>query len=487
MKPKIYLGAAEDGSDVAWSPKDEKNPHMLVVGTSGSGKTETLKAVIYELSRIGTPAMIIDFHQDFDGMSENVLDFSNITINPLEYYPEMPEITMYKISHILKKIFNLGVQQEGYLQDAIQSAYRRRGIDLKSTEKKDAPTFEDVKDILERQMETQKEEKRGAQTIETLLVRLRPLFNTGFFTNKKSTVPFNKIFKETTVLKLRDLPTDEVKYAVAEFFLNKLKYELYSRGKSDKLILYVVVDEAHRLIDDKSPLNDLLRESRKYGTGVVLSSQRPSDFSETVLANIGGIISFQCRLDRDAAFIAKQMGISFEEIKNLTGMGTAYVNFSSRSGSHKVKIKPLWERDASFVKDAKKHKRDETEKNAKKKSNAKEPGREEELKRIIEEHEKNKDRYILSKFEEKKSPQALAEQLYVENREPKGKNMLSSGFRKFFSTWKFTAVLIVIGVALGLLGIQMQLAIAIIVAVFIVLLAALGIRKEETKKEPHLR
>jgi len=344
MALEIILGKGESGNEIKWMPKNEKNPHFMVVGTSGSGKTETLKAVVHELSAAGVPSFIVDFHQDFDDVADNVLDFTNMTINPLEYAPETPEAAMYKVSNILKKIFALGVQQEGALQDAILSAYRDKGIDIRSMERKDAPTFEDVKNILENKAEYLKEEKRSSQTVETLLVRLRPLFNTGFFTSKKSTIPFKNIFAETTVLKLKNMPTEEVKYAIAEFFINKLKYELYARGKTDKMVLYCIVDEAHRLIDDKSPLNDLLRESRKYGTGVILSSQRPSDFSDTVLANVGGIIAFQCRLEKDAIFVGRQMGINFEEIKNLTEVGTGFVNLSSKSGNEKVKITPLWKR-----------------------------------------------------------------------------------------------------------------------------------------------
>ena len=339
---KIYLGNS-DKKNIFWSPIKEKNPHFLVVGTSGSGKTETLKTIVYELSNKNIPVMIIDFHQDFEDVCENVMDFKNITINPLDYSPQTPELTMYKVSHILKKVFNLGVQQEGILQDAIQKSYLEKNINMKETKLKKSPTFGDVKNILELKIDELKENKRSTQTIETLLVRLRPLFNTGFFSAKKS-INFSEIFKQNNVLKLKDMPTDEVKYAIAEFFLNKLKYELYSKGKTDKIILYCIIDEAHRLLDEKSPLNDLLRESRKYGTGVILSSQRPSDFSEIVLANIGGFITFQCRLDKDAIFIAKQMKINFEEIKGLTEAGSGFVNFSSDTSVKKIKIKPLWKR-----------------------------------------------------------------------------------------------------------------------------------------------
>ncbi|MBI4896078.1 MAG: ATP-binding protein [Candidatus Aenigmarchaeota archaeon] len=341
----IFLGETPEHAPVFWAPKREKNPHFMVLGTSGSGKTETLKILIHEFSRQDIPTLIIDFHDDFTDLAENTLDFTNTTINPLDYgHGETPEMVMYKVTNVLGKIFSLGIQQQGVLQDAIEQSYKDKDIDMKSqVPPKDIPTFDDIKEHLEQMIDIYKDEHRGTQTIETLMVRLRPLFDTGFF-SKKQSVPFQSIFDETTVLNLKGLPTDEVKFSVAEFFLSKLKYELYARGKTDKLRLFCIVDEAHRLVDDRSPLNELMRESRKYGTGVILASQRPGDFSETVLANVGGIVCFQCRLDKDARFVAKQINIPFEKIIDLNEIGTAYVNLSSTSATKLVKIRPLWKR-----------------------------------------------------------------------------------------------------------------------------------------------
>src|SRR3989338_10760600 len=58
MMLEIFLGTNERGEEVSWKPKEEKNPHFLVVGTSGSGKTETLRAIVHEFSKIKIPVMI---------------------------------------------------------------------------------------------------------------------------------------------------------------------------------------------------------------------------------------------------------------------------------------------------------------------------------------------------------------------------------------------------------------------------------------------
>ena len=46
----VHLGTSK-GKPLYWNPKLEKNPHLITVGGSGSGKTETLKAIMLELKQ----------------------------------------------------------------------------------------------------------------------------------------------------------------------------------------------------------------------------------------------------------------------------------------------------------------------------------------------------------------------------------------------------------------------------------------------------
>ena len=139
-------------------------------------------------------------------------------------------------------------------------------------------------------------------------------------------------------------PTDEVKSLVGDLLLNKLINQLYIKGKTDEYWLYVVIDEAHRMMYPGSPVELLLRESRKYGVGVILASQRPTDFSETILANAGTIVAFQTSLDKDAVFLSKQLRINKEKFQKLNDAGLGYVLFSSQDDSQKVQIVPVGER-----------------------------------------------------------------------------------------------------------------------------------------------
>lgn len=149
---------------------------------------------------------------------------------------------------------------------------------------------------------------------------------------------------------LKDLPTDEVKLAVAELFLRHLWYYMNKLGEYRGLRLYVVIDEAHRLAYEGSPVAFMLREGRKFGVGVILSSQQPDDFESKnlVFQNTASKIVFCCPADRHASTMARQfVGTSPEtlkkEIQRLKQF-TAFVNFHGREEVLKVRIRPYYER-----------------------------------------------------------------------------------------------------------------------------------------------
>ena len=69
VKSSILLGEnIETGEDDYWDPFPESgstNPHALIVGESGVGKTETIRSVVTELAQKGINSIIFDYGQGF--------------------------------------------------------------------------------------------------------------------------------------------------------------------------------------------------------------------------------------------------------------------------------------------------------------------------------------------------------------------------------------------------------------------------------------
>lgn len=328
------------GSNVYWKPSSEKNPHLLVVGTSGSGKTEAMRSLVYEIRKRGISCLIFDFHDEYSEVTDMQINVrEGVTINPLELFERSPLDMIYETSSILREIYRLGDQQEAILRQAIQRSYEDKGISDKdkSTWSNAPPNFLNVKENLQMMSEGSSSIR---SVITTLLNRLQPIFDIEIF-SKATSIPFEEIVKRTTAIQLKDLPTARVKTAVSDFFLRRLWYYMQGLGESKRLRLYCVVDERHRLAYKDSPLDQFLREARKYGVGVILSSQRSNDFSETVVANVSSIVSLQCQLEKDARFMAKQMNCTTKDIQSLDEVGKAIVKFSSKETPLTIQITPL--------------------------------------------------------------------------------------------------------------------------------------------------
>jgi hypothetical protein len=155
----------------------------------------------------------------------------------------------------------------------IKSAYDSAGIPLHPL-LPDAnhpyPAFESVLTHLEADTENR-----------SLLGRLSPIFDLHLFGAEHQEASFDSLLTTSTVVRLGQLPGDETKNSVAEFFLMALYNHLIRQPQTHTLSRLLVLDEAWRLV--QSPfLEPLMREGRAFGLGVVIATQFPADLPTAV-------------------------------------------------------------------------------------------------------------------------------------------------------------------------------------------------------------
>lgn len=320
----IYLGKnAITGVAMSWNPFKQvparlTNQHLLVVGKSGSGKSETTKAIIWELGRRGVPSIIFDFQGEyasgefFDAVQPQVFNaMDGLPVNPLELPidpltgKKKPPIEMvFRLADTLNKVFGgSGEIQLGILREAIEECYVQQGIVSSdpATWDKAPPTLEMLAAVLDHWSHD-----RGVQ-VRNLLVRLQPLFKSGIFKQGKTSFTFDDLFQRTTVL-LMTSGIKDLMLAASRFMLDKVYAAMLTRGVTRDLRVMVVVDEAHKLCGDET-ITSLIKEARKYGLGLVLSSQETRDFHPSIFANTGTLISLALE-DADASVMANHLGLT---------------------------------------------------------------------------------------------------------------------------------------------------------------------------------
>lgn len=258
------------------------NPHIAINGETGSGKTQVTKAIVSDLKRHGIPALILDFKDDYSSGFED-LHVYDPSVQPLPFNPlalardprsgqVSPTHHIHQLSEIIKRIYGLGDQQAYRLREAMKAAYDVVGIGTRpqalSAEHR-FPAFEAIRDHLDPDKDAK------------LLGRLSTIFDLELFSAEAGDTQLSSVFAESTVVRLAQLPGDESKNAVAEFFLMVLYSHLVRLAHAHRLTRVLVLDEAWRLV--KSPfLEPLMREGRAFGLGVFVATQLPKDLPPTV-------------------------------------------------------------------------------------------------------------------------------------------------------------------------------------------------------------
>ena len=350
---KILLGRDENNKDIYWEPKKEINWSFVIVGSAGTGKTQTVKAVLSEFIKSKLPYIIFDFRNDYISKAKGsefgqILDLNTISINPLELDGNnTPKDQKYEISDIIDLVYNIGERQVGYIRSAIKQSYEDEGV---KEEDEDSwsnalPTFDDIQNNLNKISDEGDSGTRSS--IKGIFARLDPIFDYGIF-SAKTVMPFEEILKGQTIVNLGTLPNDNLKAVVCEFFMRKLRYYLDKIGESRDPRLYVIIDEAHRLkYEREASAGQLLKEARKYGVGMLLATQDPVDFTDVVYNNIGGIMSLQLTDPKYAKTIAEHLGgkVKWQNVKNdLSSKFAAYVKFSQKPDAIRFDVTPHFER-----------------------------------------------------------------------------------------------------------------------------------------------
>ena len=334
QRPRVMLGygSAKSGPqrEVWFDPQNPEqslnNPHISISGETGSGKTQATKALLHDLLPQGLPALILDFKDDYskgdyaaaEGFVVHDANFGSLPFNPMipPVDPESgranPMGHVHELANMIQRIYKLGDQQAFTLREAMKETYAIAGVGERPfvpVEGQEYLPFEAIRDVLVREEAT------------SLLGRLSPIFDLGLFSEGDDTTSLDDLLSTPTVIRLSQLPGDQVKNAVAEFFLMALYSFLIRREHPHRLERVLVLDEAWRLV--QSPfLEPLMREGRAFGLGVILATQFPKDLPDQIAGSTGTRIFFnQTKSEQvreiQRTLVGKSSGTEADHLGNL--------------------------------------------------------------------------------------------------------------------------------------------------------------------------
>lgn len=351
---------------VSWGPGRQTNGFFLILGASGSGKTEALKVLGKGIADYGIPVLVLDFHGDvkFPGLRSVLLSSgtaSSVGVNPMELDSQSAEETgLYDQRKVIRDMVRnavpaLGHRQNAILRDAIEQAYQDKGFNDADpkTWRNEPPTFGDVERILAAWAE---DDARKAQrsAIEGCLAAVQEIFEHPIF-QRTERVSVDEILSSNVRLDLSKL-TDEVRYIAAETLLRKIFRVLRLKGPipvqpaddRQRFRLFVVIDEAKILStgggDPDSPdriLNQLFTEARKFGLGMILASQMSEHFGSEVKANSATWLVLKPMDIKEAKKNAPNVHMEPEALTALKGKGDGYLRDRSSPRARRIQVHPL--------------------------------------------------------------------------------------------------------------------------------------------------
>jgi DNA helicase HerA-like ATPase len=271
------------GENIYWDLGKVPNPHMVILGTSGSGKTQTLKAIVAELFRSSpSQSIVLDFHGDqaLPGETYYPLNMSSTHgINPLRVNldPEGggPKLQAIAVAASLRRSLQLGVNQEGLLILILEDVYRTKGVVQENRQSwtNKPPHFGDLQDAIDTRA------AGGCADSVKLQIKMAATFQYSVFSKPQVDLNNGKLIR----IDLSKVPP-ELGSIASEALLKQLMDSHRLAGESPEIKTFVFIDEAKELKGSKL-LDRITADGRKYGFGVVLASQRESHLSADILAN----------------------------------------------------------------------------------------------------------------------------------------------------------------------------------------------------------
>ena len=126
----------------------------------------------------------------------------------------------------------------------------------------------------------------------------------------------------------------EIKKTLPLIILKKL-YDDQRSSYNDSSSLHIIIDEAHNILSDNSvresetwkdyrleTFEEIIKEGRKFGVFLTISSQRPSDISSTIISQLHNYFIHRLMNDNDLRAVEKAVSyldkLSFASISNLS-------------------------------------------------------------------------------------------------------------------------------------------------------------------------
>lgn len=388
----IGLGAIVDGQDRAVGtfrvPLATLNRHAFVTGATGSGKSQTVRHLLEQLTEVGIPWLAIEpAKSEYAAMAGRVEHLAPVTVInpsapdnvPISVNPLAPEPGYPVQAHIdmVRALFMAAFDAEEpfpqIMSLALQRVYEANGWDVVTggavpgaAVQPAVPTLEQLQQhALEVIQEIGYGNEVQADVEGFISLRLRSLRvgSAGRFFEGGHPADIGGLLQRNVVLAIEDVANDEDKaflmgtliIRIVEHLRMRARQETRHEGGPPGLRHVIVIEEAHRLLRDRGArrasthavelLAGMLAEIRAYGEGIIVAEQIPTKLVPDVVKNTALKVVHRLPAEDDRQLVGAAMNLSEDQSRQVVSLqpGNAAVFADGMDRPLRVHV-PLGER-----------------------------------------------------------------------------------------------------------------------------------------------
>lgn len=371
---------------------NELNRHCLVIGLTGSGKTNTIKSLICSAGKRcddKIPFLIIEpakkeywelYKLGFDNLQiysvgSNETNSSRLCINPFE------RVAYRDVNGILKSVsiqthidfvyaafkasFIMYTPMPYVLEKAIYSIYEDYGWDIDNNVNRNGreiyPTIEDLYfKIPQIVTEMGYDTKMRNDLIGSLQARINSLRigSKGSALNVSKSFPMERLLEGNTIVEIEDIGDDDVKaFIISLLLIRLLEYRRQQEDCQLNIRHILFIEEAHRLLknvqsgtgENADPRGaaveffcNMLAEMRSKGQGFVVADQIPSKLAPDLIKNTNLKIVHRTVAEDERVLMGGAMNMTDQQVESLSTLKQGVAAVYSEGDNRPKLVKPSY-------------------------------------------------------------------------------------------------------------------------------------------------
>ncbi|MEV8634443.1 ATP-binding protein [Streptosporangium sp. NPDC051023] len=358
----VELGSILDGQDRAVGsfkvPLATLNRHAFVTGATGSGKSQTVRHLLEQLTGAGIPWLAIEpAKSEYAAMGGRVEHLAPVTVInpsapdsvPFSVNPLAPEPGYPVQAHIdmVRALFMAAFDAEEpfpqIMSLALQRVYEANGWDVVTgwaapgaAVRPAVPTLEQLQqhamDVIQ-EIGYGKEVQADVEGFISLRLRSLRVGSAGRFFEGGHPADIGDLLQRNVVFAIEDVANDEDKAFLMGTLIIRIVEHLRMRARKERssgLRHVIVIEEAHRLLRDRGAgrasthavelLAGMLAEIRAYGEGIVVAEQIPTKLVSDVVKNTALKVVHRLPAEDDRQLVGAAMNLSEEQSRQVVSL-----------------------------------------------------------------------------------------------------------------------------------------------------------------------